>query len=260
MALVEQKMKNNFNRKSRSYDADPANSDSENDANEPTEIRMGMWDFAQCDPKRCSGRKLCRLHVIDEFKVGHKFRGIILTPSGTRVISPADREIVKQGGLAVVDCSWAELDKVPFAKLPKGFERLLPFLVAANTVNYGKPYKLNCAEALIAGLLICGFPADAQKLMDKFSYGEEFYRLNAPLFEIYAACEDGEQVLKKQDEYLKQIDEEDAEMRKIDPLEAAFASESDASGSDDNDEDTTFSEDSLEETARLTDAFGNWIV
>ena len=38
------------------------------------------WDFAQCDPKRCSGRKLCRLHVIEEFRVGQKFRGIILTP------------------------------------------------------------------------------------------------------------------------------------------------------------------------------------
>lgn len=263
------KMKNNFNkgssRKSRSYDADTTDSDPESPShkNEPTEVRMGMWDFAQCDPKRCSGRKLCRLHVIDEFKVGHKFRGIILTPSGTRVISPADREIVKQGGLAVVDCSWAELDKVPFAKLPKGFERLLPFLVAANTVNYGKPYKLNCAEALIAGLLICGFPADAQKLMDKFSYGEEFYRLNEALFDIYAACEDGEQILKKQDEYLKRIDEEDAEMRKIDPLKAAFASDSDSDSSvDDEDGASNCSdgEDSSEETERLTDAFGNWII
>lgn len=270
-ALVVQKsMKNNFKKESSRKSHNSVDSDSENPgkANEATEIRMGMWDFAQCDPKRCSGRKLCRLHVIEEFRVGHKFRGIILTPSGTRVISPADREIVKQGGLAVVDCSWAELDKVPFSKLPKGFERLLPFLVAANTVNYGKPYKLNCAEALIAGLFICGFPADAQKLMDKFSYGEEFYRLNEALFEIYAACEDGEQVLKRQNEYLKKIDEEDAAMRKIDPLKAALGTETDSScDDDDDDEDDTncrgndSSEfENEEETERLTDAFGNWIV
>jgi pre-rRNA-processing protein TSR3 len=154
----------------------------------------------------------------------------------------------------VVDCSWAELEKVPFAKLPKGNERLLPFLVAANTVNYGKPYKLNCAEALIAGLLICGFRSDAEKIMAKFSYGDEFYRLNEALWDIYAACKDGEEVLKAQNEYLKRIDEEDAAMRKLDPLEAALNDESDS-------RDSEYSEDqSEEETERLTDAFGNWIV
>lgn len=251
-------MKNNFKRStkgSRGRDDlcnDQEHSDTETSASSSTaatEIRMGMWDFAQCDPKRCSGRKLCRLKVIEEFRVGQKFRGIILTPSGTRVISPADKEIVKQSGLAVVDCSWAELEKVPFAKLPKGNERLLPFLVAANTVNYGKPYKLNCAEALIAGLLICGFKEDAQKLMDKFSYGEEFYRLNEALWEIYAACEDGEQVLKAQNEYLKKIDEEDAAMRKIDPLNEVIS-----------DSDSEDYESSEVESERLVDAFGNWIV
>ena len=252
-------MKNNFKRSTKgnhrdcdhsekNHDDEHENSDSDSCTFQSTEIRMGMWDFAQCDPKRCSGRKLCRLKVIDEFRVGHKFRGIILTPSGTRVISPADKDIVKQGGLAVVDCSWAELDKVPFAKLPKGNERLLPFLVAANTVNYGKPYKLNCAEALIAGLLICGYPQDAQILMEKFSYGKEFYRLNEALWKIYSECADGEQVLKAQNEYLKRIDEEDAEMRKIDPLKL-LASESDS-----------ISESDLVESERLTDAFGNWIV
>ena len=226
------------------------------------EINLGMWDFAQCDPKRCSGRKLCRIKMIQEFKVGHKFRGVILTPSGTRVISPADREIVKQGGLAVVDCSWAELDKVPFSKLPKGNERLLPFLVAANTVNYGKPYKLNCAEALIAGLLICGFGEDAQKIMDKFSYGEEFFRLNAELWEVYASCSDGEAVLKAQNEYLKRIDEEDAEMRKIDPLKLALQSIKSESinGSETGTEIETENDQSSSDSERLTDAFGNWIV
>lgn len=212
------------------------------------DIKLGMWDFAQCDPKRCSGRKLCRIKMIEEFRVGQKFRGIILSPSGTRVISPADREIVQQGGLAVVDCSWAELDKVPFSKLPHGNERLLPFLVAANTVNYGKPYKLNCAEALIAGLLICGFAEDAHKIMSKFSYGDEFYRLNEGLWGLYAACRDGEEVLKVQAAYLAKIDEEDAKMRQIDPLEAALHSDSDCDEESGNDE-----------IERKTDAFGNWI-
>ena len=84
--------------------------------------------------------------------------------------------------------------------------------------------------------------------MEKFSYGKEFYRLNEALWKIYSECADGEQVLKAQNEYLKRIDEEDAEMRKIDPLKL-LASESDS-----------ISESDLVESERLTDAFGNWIV
>ncbi len=208
--------------------------------------KLGMWDFAQCDPKRCSGRKLCRLKMIDEFKVNQKFRGIILTPSGTRVVSPADREVMMQAGLAVVDCSWAELEKVPFNKLPKGNERLLPFLVAANTVNYGKPYKLNCAEAFIAGLLICELKEDAQAIMSKFPYGDEFYRLNAELFALYAQCSNGDEVLTVQNDYLKRVEEEDklARQAKQHQLQEGF-----------NEED--FEEDYEED--RPTDAFGNYI-
>ena len=211
------------------------------------QTKLGMWDFAQCDPKRCSGRKLCRLKMIDEFKVNQKFRGIILTPSGTRVVSPADREVMTQAGLAVVDCSWAELEKVPFNKLPKGNERLLPFLVAANTVNYGKPYKLNCAEAFIAGLLICGLKADAEAIMSKFSYGQEFYRLNAELFELYAKCANGDEVIAVQNAYLKRIEEEDERARqaKQDLLNQPYESEE--------------SEYEEEFEDRPTDAFGNYI-
>ena len=166
-------------------------------------VKLGMWDFGQCDPKRCSGRRLARFGVLTEFKLSYRFPGIILTPSGTRVVSPADREVMRLG-LAVVDCSWAQLEAVPFNKLPRGGERLLPYLVAANTVNYGRPYKLNCAEALAAGLYICGFVADAKLVLSKFNYGAEFLRLNQELLDLYAECKDGTEILKKQNEYLEQ--------------------------------------------------------
>jgi pre-rRNA-processing protein TSR3 len=53
---------------------------------------------------------------------------IINRPKGTQVISPADRELILNSGLAVVECSWARLDDVPFAKIASPHERLCPSL------------------------------------------------------------------------------------------------------------------------------------
>jgi ribosome biogenesis protein Tsr3 len=43
---------------------------------------------------------------------------------GKRCISKEDQQIVKEKGLAVIDCSWARLDDVPFATLKCGSARL----------------------------------------------------------------------------------------------------------------------------------------
>ena len=45
-------------------------------------------------------------------------------PNGKKIISPADNEIISTNGLAVVECSWARLDEVPFGKLRSPNERL----------------------------------------------------------------------------------------------------------------------------------------
>ena len=48
-------------------------------------------------------------------------------------------------------------------------------MVATNTVNYGKPYMLSCAEALAAALHICGFYQNAYNVMNKFKWGPTFF-------------------------------------------------------------------------------------
>lgn len=48
-------------------------------------FKVGMWDLKQCDPKRCTGRKLMRLEMIDKLGMSSMFNGIVLTPVATEV-------------------------------------------------------------------------------------------------------------------------------------------------------------------------------
>lgn len=134
------------------------------------------------------------------------------SPKGTKPVSPSDRDIVLASGLAVVECSWARLEEVPWTKIKSPNERLreflslcltqptystarkltftsssatVPFLIATNPVNYGKPWRLvsiaapcrpqsgetdhslhsqNCVEALAAAFYITGFEKEAELL------------------------------------------------------------------------------------------------
>lgn len=63
-------------------------SDSSNETEEITEANfpVAMWDVEQCDPKKCSGRKLLRHNLIKTLRLGQKFNGIVLTPVGKRVM------------------------------------------------------------------------------------------------------------------------------------------------------------------------------
>lgn len=167
-------------------------------------IQLAMWDFEQCDAKRCTGRKLARFNLLKELRVTAGFGGVVLSPVGTHCVSREDYLLIKQRGLAVVDCSWARLGDVPFVKLRCGAPRLLPWLVAANPVNYGRPCELSCVEALSAALLICGEDETANLLLGKFKWGHAFLSLNKELLKAYSECKDSAEIISAQNAWLSQ--------------------------------------------------------
>ncbi|AFM99009.1 ribosome biogenesis protein C-terminal [Encephalitozoon hellem] len=166
-------------------------------------MRKVIYEFEQCDPKKCSGKRLIRQNKVQPIKKNRNFGGVVLSPDADQSISPADRDIIERFGIGLIDCSWAQLDAVDFKRLPRKHNRLLPFMVAANPVNYGKPFKLNCAEALSASLYICGFKEDAYEILEGFNYGDEFYKLNADILDEYAKCTSSAEVVEVQNRFLE---------------------------------------------------------
>jgi pre-rRNA-processing protein TSR3 len=151
------------------------------------------------DPDKCTARKLARFDLVELHRT-HRATpyGIVLNPHAERALSPADADLSDR--LVALDCSWETAGEARF-DLP-GEHRALPFLVAANPVNYGRPFRLTTVEALAAGLVILGDRSHAERILSKFTWGETFLELNAEPLERYAACEDSIEVVAVQDEYL----------------------------------------------------------
>jgi pre-rRNA-processing protein TSR3 len=151
------------------------------------------------DPQKCTARKLERFDLAQVHRSARQTPyGVVLNPHAEQALSPSDREATDT--LVALDCSWETAGEAQF-KLD-GTHRALPFLVAANPVNYGTAFQLTTVEALAGGLVILGERDHAERLLAKFTWGETFLELNAEPLRRYADCEDSADVLAVQSEYL----------------------------------------------------------
>lgn len=101
-----------------------------------------------------------------------------------------------------MDLSWKHSNTLAEFHSLRGKQRCLPYLIAANPVNYGKPTKLSTVEALAAALFISGFDEKAQKLLSVFKWGSTFISLNKELLETYKTAHDSIEVVALQKQFI----------------------------------------------------------
>jgi len=104
---------------------------------------------------------------------------------------------MERNGLVAIDCSWIHAEEV-FKLSMRGASRCLPYLVAANPVNYGIPTKLSTVEALAAALYIVSLKDKARGLLSTFKWGLHFIELNQKRLEAYAQAKNSLEVVELQ--------------------------------------------------------------
>ena len=166
-------------------------------------VRLYVYDEDQCDPKKCTGKKLVRFHLAQEIASLRRvpYGAVVLTPYSKKSISREDLAAAEKHGLLVMDMSWNQIETFP--KLRNDLrQRSLPYMLAANPVNWGRPFKLSSVEALAASLYIMGFKEQALQALSKFGWGEQFIKLNQEPLDRYSEAETSAEVVRIQMDYV----------------------------------------------------------
>ena len=167
-------------------------------------IPVIVYDECQCDPKKCTAKRMLKFGLAKEAKtLGAIPSGsIVLSPFSDRALSPADAKCARKG-LVVMDLTWTNIDQFP--RLKRVEERALPYLLASNPINWGRPMELNSAEAVMAALYILGEKEQARSFLGRFNWAPEFMRLNGNMLEDYSNARDSAEVVRIQNEYVESV-------------------------------------------------------
>lgn len=171
-----------------------------------TEIKLFVYHVDQDDPKKCSARKLAKMGYVVLVKRLRSVpsSGILLDPFAEKTLSATDKEAAEKHGIIAIDCSWKKAnDAFRYITSRSHIKRrALPYLVAANPVNYGKPGRLSTLEAFAASLYILGEPETAKKILGIYTWGEQFLNLNRIPLDEYAKAKDSQEVIEIQRDFV----------------------------------------------------------
>ncbi|WXG40728.1 MAG: DUF367 family protein [Candidatus Freyarchaeum deiterrae] len=165
-------------------------------------MKLFLYNAKQCSPNMCTGLKLVRhnkailLGRLSEIPKS----SLILDPFALKALSSQDDGYLIRSGLTVIDCSWKLIEGV-FDRV-KGIKRALPYLIAANPTNYGKPTKLSSVEAFAAALYITNHKDEAKEILSLFKWGLNFITLNENLLEDYSKAVNSNEIIKIQNQYI----------------------------------------------------------
>ncbi len=167
-------------------------------------IPVIIYHKAEDDPKKNTALRVARkgqARLVDDTRQVPK-QSVVLNPFAKKALSKEDLPAMRRSGLVALDCSWRHAEEAFPALQGSVKSRALPFLLAANPVNYAKASKLSTAEALAAALYIVGEERQAKRLLSSLPFHDQFWLLNEEPLKDYAACETSAEVVAAQDLYL----------------------------------------------------------
>lgn len=172
------------------------------------EMKIYVINLKECDPKKCTARKLKRFGLVKFIDKRRQIAkgAILLNPFSEKVLSKEDKHIVERKGIIALDGSWNKIEENEFEKYKKLYVfRALPYLIAGNPIHYGIPTMLSTVEALAFALYIIGFKEKAFELLKIFSWGIKAFELNSKLLEMYYNANTAEEIIYLQNKILKKI-------------------------------------------------------
>lgn len=168
------------------------------------EIRLYVYHTNEDDPRKCSAKKLEKFGYIKIEKQIRKTptNTILLNPFAEKSISKEDLKLAKEIGILAVDCSWKNAEN-SFEYLDKrNNSRALPFVVAANPVNFGKSFKLTTLEAFATSLYIFDEVKKAVEILNLYKWGPHFLSLNKEPLEEYRQAKTSKEIVEIMKKYV----------------------------------------------------------
>ena len=167
-------------------------------------IKLVVYHVDEDDPKKCSAKKLHRFGFVRLEKNLRMIprHALLLNPFAEKSISQEDVDVASKNGIVAIDCSWKHVES-HFEHLGKFCEsRALPFVIAANPVNYGKPFQLTTLEAFAAALYILGEVKQAEEILGIYTWGCQFLTLNREPLEEYRKAKTSAEVVQIMKQYI----------------------------------------------------------